>query len=138
MLNSLSFCLSKNLLIFFCWIWIRAFLSRIFLVSVFPFQYFKYIMPLPLEFLFKNTLITLWGFPCMLLLFLSCFQYFLVVFNFYQFNMFLCVFFLGLSYMRLSTLPELEWVFPILWKLLSISSWNFFSGSFSLLLLGSL
>ena len=51
---------------FLCWVWIRAFLGRVFLVvGFFPLSLQTYpATPFwPAEFLLKNLLITLWGFP---------------------------------------------------------------------------
>ena len=69
-LNSLNFCLSEKLLISPSIL--KEILARFnnFGCKMFPFQYFKYNPSIPFwpaEFLLKDQLLNVWGFPCMLL-----------------------------------------------------------------------
>ena len=119
-------------------IWMRLLLlDRLFLVDVSSLSSLKMYHAIPfwlVKFLLRNQLIAWWEFPCMLSFFPCCFQYFISVFNFGQFDD--CVLVcssLGLSCLGLCT--SWTWLtisFPMFGKFSAITSSNIFSGPISL------
>ena len=91
MLNSFSFCMSVKFFIFMPNL-NESLLFRVFLIVVcffiFFFPHLKYIVPFPsgLQFLLKNQLITLWGFPCILFVTFPLSLLLCSSFNFCQFD----------------------------------------------------